>query len=356
MNEQELVNDAVTAIGAGQPDDFRIAPTKHADSLDEKAAALSKILRGSQLSTVAGQYEEKDVAAIEAQTTFRKTAAAANWAVFLTACFSAALLVIPALIPDVNWLILTLGICGSLTGAFAAMSLFKIRQGDLLGAWMRGRARAEAERLKYFELATAENRESSGIPLPLLQLEYFRRYQLDVQRAFYKKRGQDHKRFADQLLTWGAYAVGLSALATGLAGILGGVLNAKWATLAALAAVASALSAFTTAMEAIGQHRRNEELYGKTRDALMDLLGKLDELRAAAATGDQESLKQFVAAVHEQLSLEHAQWLDASENTAHSLAKLDEALEAAKLKALVKAPDSSADSVNIDVSVDVDHR
>jgi hypothetical protein len=59
----------------------------------------------------------------------------------------------------------TLGCCGILSGALGAMWLFEIRQGNLF----------EAERLKYFELATqsVENSESAGIPLPLLQLEYF---------------------------------------------------------------------------------------------------------------------------------------------------------------------------------------
>jgi hypothetical protein len=79
---------------------------------------------------------------------------------------------------------------------------------------MTGRARAEAERLKYFELATqsVENSESAGIPLPLLQLEYFRRYQLDVQRAYYRKRRQNHKQATDKFLTLGAYAVGLGLI------------------------------------------------------------------------------------------------------------------------------------------------
>ena len=339
MNDEQLVKDAAAAIGAGQGDDFGLTPTKHAEAIDAKAAALSGILRGSQLSNAAGQYEEKDLAAIEAETAFKSVATRANWAVFLTTCLSAALLIVSPLVPDSNWLLVTLGCCGILTGALGAMWLFKIRQGNLLEAWMTGRARAEAERLKYFELATqaVENPESSRIPLPLLQLEYFRRYQLDVQRAYYKQRRRDHKQAADRLLTLSAFAVGLSALATGFAGILGGALNSKWASLAGLATIASALSAFASTREALSQDRRNEELYGKTRDALADLSAKLDEVRAAAAKGDREPLRQFVAAVHEQLSLEHKQWLDASANTATSLAKLDDALAAAKSK----SPESS---------------
>jgi hypothetical protein len=335
MDGEQLIKDAVAAIGVGQQDDYKIVPTKHADSLEAAAAALSKILRGSQLGTAASQYEEKDSAATEAQKVFRKVAQRANCAVFLTTCLSAALLIVPSLVHDAKWLLLPLGCCGILSGALGAMWLFEIRHGNLLEAWMRGRAGAEAERLKYFDLATesVENSESAGIPLPLLQLEYFRRYQLDVQRAYYRKRRQDHKQAADKYLTLGAYAVGLGALATGFGGILAGALDSKWVCLAGLATAASALSAFTSTNEALGQDRRNEELYGIMNDALADLAAKLDEVRAAAAKADRQSLKQFVVAVHEQLCIEHKQWVDASVNTAASLAKLDEALAAAKSKA-----------------------
>jgi hypothetical protein len=334
MDGEQLIKDAALALGVGQTDDYHISPTKHADALETSAAALSKILRGSQLGTTAGQYEEKDLAATEAERAFSKVAKRANWAVFLSTCFSAALLIAASLVSDSKWLLETLGCCGILSGALGAMWMFEIRQGNLFEAWMTERARAEAERLKYFELATQSlgNSESAGIPLPLLQLEYFRRYQLDVQRAYYRKRRRDHKKTADKFLTLGAYAVGLGALATGFGGILAGALNSKWACLAGLATAASALSAFASTNEALGQHRRNEELYGKANDALAELAAKLDEVRVAAAKGDRESLKQFVAAIHEQLFIEHKQWLDASANTAASLAKLDEALAEAKSK------------------------
>ena len=65
MDSQQLIKDAAAAMGVGQIDDYDIAPTKHADTLEASAAALSKILRGSQLGTAASQYEEKDLSATE---------------------------------------------------------------------------------------------------------------------------------------------------------------------------------------------------------------------------------------------------------------------------------------------------
>src|SRR5262245_18680721 len=109
MNDEQLVKDAAAAIGAGQGDDFGLTPRKHADAIDAKAAALSGILRGSQLSNAAGQYEEKDIAAIEAETAFKSVATRANWVVFLTTCLSAALLIVSPLVPGSNWLLVTLG-------------------------------------------------------------------------------------------------------------------------------------------------------------------------------------------------------------------------------------------------------
>lgn len=48
--------------------------------------------------------------------------------------------------------------------------------------------------------AVKDDGESGPIPLPLLQLEYFRRYQLEAQRAYYRERGADHERSADKIL------------------------------------------------------------------------------------------------------------------------------------------------------------
>jgi SMODS and SLOG-associating 2TM effector domain 1 len=334
MTSDEFMEHAKAAIGAGQTDDGVLSPTGHAAALESKAPALCKILRGSQPSTAGREYERKDSDAIKAQLLFKKIAGKANWAVFVTACLSAAMLVAASLAGKSHGIFIILGCCGIVSGSLGSMWLFEIRQGNLFQAWMNRRARAEAERVKYFELVTlaAGNSEPSEVPVLLLQLEYFRRYQLEVQRRYYGKRSHDHQRAADRMLTLSAYAAGFGALATGFAGILGGVLGPRWACLAGFATVASALSAFASTNETLGQHRRNEELYDKTNDALAELEGKLDEVRAAAAKDDRESVKQFVSAVHEQLSIEHKQWLDAAENMAASLANLDKALAEAKSK------------------------
>lgn len=60
--------------------------------------------------------------------------------------------------------------------------------------------------------------------------------------------------------------------------------------------------------EATAQNRRNAERYARTADSL-DGLYALDRVRQAVAAGERESRTEYVAAVHDQLSLEHRQWL-----------------------------------------------
>lgn len=346
MNHDELLKAACDVIGKGEDDDYIIAPSDHSEALASSAPALSKILCRSQVTRLARNYQFKDSEAIDAQKTFLKAASRANQAVLATVCISAVLMVVGILAQkDQGKLLLAvLGSCAIISGALGSMWLFMVREGKLLEGWLTARAAAEETRLAYFAAVTnAENGgEASDIPLPLLQLEYFRRYQLDVQTAFFRRRGKDHRRAASKVLTLSAFAILLGAMATGLAGFLG-LVNPKFAALAALGGIAGGLSAFAAAKEALSQSRSNAERYAKTLDALEALAAKLDDVRDAAASGSREPLQQFVAGIQEQLALEQRQWLGTAENTQASLAKLDDALTNARTK-LEKTSQGGANS------------
>jgi hypothetical protein len=182
-------------------------------------------------------------------------------------------------------------------------------------------------RTQYFEAVTSFDLpgSTSDVPIGLLEFEYFRRFQLDVQTAFYRRRSEDHRRDADRLLGIGAWAVALASISAGLAAVLSS-LNPAWVTIAALGTIATAMASFASTKESVNQNRRNMELYGKTYAALTQLRGRLDALRSAAATGQRDVVKQFVAAVHEQLSTEHRQWLGEAEAIQPAIDKLDEEL------------------------------
>ena len=335
MTTEEMIRAAKDAIGSGRTDDYVIQPTKHAAELLDKAPSLAAMLGSSELSVLAGEYEKKDKEAKGNKNVFMITANRANWAVLLTACFSTLLLVVAPLkaatgLPDAV-ILAVLGVCGVISGGLGSMWVYQAREGRLLDNWMSARAAAEALRTQYFETATGMELPDGNSPIPtaLLQFEYFRRYQLDVQIAFYERKAQDLRRDADRLLRTGAFSVALASISAGLAAILGGQRPA-WVSVAALGAIATALGSFAATRESVNQSRRNMERYTKACEAISLLKRKLDPVRAAAAAGDKQPMKQFIAAVHEQLTAEHREWLAAAQSIQPAIDRLEDTL--AKLK------------------------
>ena len=137
---------------------------------------------------------------------------------------------------------------------------------------------------------------------------------------------------AGQLLMFSSITIALASFATGSGGLISGALDARWAAVAGLAVIATALSSFASAKESLNQYQRNSERYNATAETLDQLCKKLDDVRAAAAQGVREPLETFVTTVHQQLSLEHSQWLESSEKIPVVLKDLEDALEKAKAK------------------------
>ena len=333
MDQRQVIEAAVAAIGEGRPDDFVLAPTTHAAELAGKAPALAALLRTAKIATLARQYERRDRDAGDAQTRFKKAMFRANAAVLATGVIGALIMVagiVEQRFDDAAlWpLLLVLGLAALVSGALASMWLFRVREGHLVAAWMTERAQAESARLEYFAtLVKAETAEPSALPLGLLKLEYFRRYQLDVQLAFYDRRGRRHRSEADRTLALGGFAAALAAVASGSAGIAASI-EAPWAALAAFGVVGTALAAFAATREGVNQDRRNAERYGRTLSALEILRGRLDDVRAGVLAGSQDVLEEYVAAVHEQLSLEHREWLSGAETTRSAIGRMEETLAA----------------------------
>ena len=176
-------------------------------------------------------------------------------------------------------------------------------------------------------MADSGNGQTSDPSLGLLKLEYFRRYLLDMQITYYRERRRKHRQSADRTLTLGGFAAALAAVASGSAGVVASF-DAPWAALAAVGVVGTALAAFATTREAVNQDRRNAERYGRTLSALEILRGRLDDVRAGVLAGSQDVLEEYVAAVQEQLSLEHREWLAGAESTRSAVGRLDETLAA----------------------------
>lgn len=328
-----LIQHAIDLIGEQEPDDYVLAPTTHAQEYDSHAPKLAKLLRSESVRAAAREYEELDKDALKAQGRFKKTANRANVAVLLAACFAACVLATGALAtalptPISHIAFLALGLSSAAAAAAARKWLHELRDGQLLQKWMTSRSAAEAQRLHYFDLITGQEpgdpTDESSVAL-LLRLEYFRRYQLDVQQAFLRDRGSDHAHAADQGLRLSGWAVFVASLSS-LAGGMLAVFHPLWASLATLGVVGAAMTGFASIRDGINQDRRNAERYGRTGTILKRLRHRLPQTRQAVALGKRHALGEFGEAVHEQLSTEHRAWLEGTKATSAAVARLDQTL------------------------------
>jgi hypothetical protein len=208
---------------------------------------------------------------------------------------------------------------------------------------MTARARAETKRLSYFSYIAHASAEPLDRQLELLKLEYFRRYQLDLQLAYYKSRRSGHRNSAERTLDLSAGAVMVAAIASGAAGVLG-ALSSEWAALGSLAVFGAALQAFAAARESLHQDRRNAERYEHSAQALQGLRERLDDVRGGIAAGSPSVLTEYVTAVQDQLSLEHRQWLEAAENMQAAVARLEKALSSGTTQKGAASSDEGIDS------------
>jgi hypothetical protein len=296
------------------------------------------VLGSSAVSVAAKRYEERDKDANVSQAEFKRVFNRSNITVLLTAILIALILALGILAPSARALLIGLGIASVITGALAAYDLNTLKQGKLLGAWMSNRALAETARLEYFNIV-ARSTAAASTPeslVELFKLEYFRRFQLDVQRNFYGERSRELWQKAKQILSISGLAIAGAALVTGLAGSLN-FWRPKVAALAALGTVFTALSSFAANHEGVYQNQRNAERYARTGEALEGIAAKLDDVRAGVQQAGQEPLMGFIEAVHEQLSLEHRQWLGQQTEAENAFTRLQDTLTKISTRTSAKA-------------------
>ena len=351
MNTNNPIEAAKEIIGQNREDDYILDPSGHAELFSVNSPEVGKILKSSDVSTTAKEFKHWDNKANYAQREFKTWSKRANWTVFLTACFSAGLLATGVLltIPTlgdrvVDFIVGSFAFGSVLCGAFAAVCISRIRSGGLLEQWMQNRAEAETQRINYFNIIVSDRQHantSSTVPVALLQLEYFRRFQLDVQLAYYRVRARQHSYLSKKARSMSIWAMGGVALVNGLTGVFG-IVDTKLAAIAGVALVLQAFASKVTNTEAVNQDGRNAERYERTRSVLAKLSGKLDKVRQRILEGNKEVLSSFVEAVHEQLSLEHRQWLKATDERLSAIGKLEQHLKKFTHDARNKMPDRTS--------------
>lgn len=325
----------IQAIGQGKPDDYVISPTNHAEMYSKNAPPLAGILSSSAVKTTSQQFEREDENALLAQKAFKRIFARANATVMVTGILIALVLAtgtIAICLPEglVNGLLIALTLASIFTGGLGSKDLYTVRHGHLLENWMRKRAAAENARLEYFHAIVETSvppYADFNIPVNLFQLEYFRRFQLDVQLAYYCKRGKDHQKEAATTLSYGGWAVAGAAIATAAAGVLGVSIHPSFAAIGAIGIIFTGLSTYASMREAVNQNRRNAERYERTYQVLENLSKRLDDVRIAVYNHGMQPLTDFVDAVHEQLSLEHRQWLDEQGEARGAFSRLEKTLK-----------------------------
>ena len=300
------------------------------------AVSIESLKQISAVKAARRRFDAADAEAIEAQAQFKREMSRANVAVCLAAVCGGLLLAAGILVAAVGdagarsrleWIPTALGVAAGLAGVLGSVWLFQARQGERLKRWMNRRATAEAaRRALYLELARASPPEGADpIEVALAKLEYILQEHVVEQRDWYARRAREHLASADRSLSLGGIAAGIGAFASFAAGAAAAA-NPVYAALGTLGVIGAAMASFATGREEIHQDRRNAERYENARDALDDLLGKVDDVKATIRVGDTGALSAFVQAVHEQLMAEHRQWLQGQERREAVTGQLDEAL------------------------------
>lgn len=341
---EKLIDAAVELIGPDDPIDYRLKPTQFESHFKESAPEFSKLLSNAALVETAKRYETRSAQAKISQTVFKDLSKRATWAVFTATVAAALLAAYPSLDAESIAkgeplpLVMLLGLVSLLAGAYASMSLYRIQGGGYLTRWMNARAGAETERLGYFNrlIQIVTDCHAQQPDIMLSSLELFRRYQLGMQQTYYTNRGGEHRQSMDKTLQLGSVATGLLALASGGAGILG-YFQPQFLPLAAVGILGAALATVASRREEINQDERSFERYGRTADTLSHLREKHTEVQRAVASGDTKVMVVYVNAVHDQLSLEHRQWLAQADAIESAVAKLAQSLKESP-------PDTAADA------------
>jgi hypothetical protein len=315
---EEVSVNAADLLGAESADDWKLEPTEHAARLKPEAVALKRVLEMEFIKEIIDRYDRADKAAAEQQSRYKKFGRSEIYLGTVAAILGAIVLSMADL-ADPNpsysyfrdFLLLIQIICAA--GVVGVKYLLQHQQPFV--KWNESRSMAETARIELFETVCGlterkwENVQSEvGFPLLPLQLEYFVRYQLDVQLIYYDKRGEQHRKAARRYVSFGAAVTFIAALAAALVGVSQGIGDSvSIASMAALAA--PILMTAQTNLSRLNQDERNGARYEITYAHLKKVRGEmLDDARSGAAVGHAAPVHAFIRAVDRVISVEHSQW------------------------------------------------
>lgn len=332
---KSMSDRAREAVGEQGPDDYHLRPDQHAMALPADAGPLKRILLTPEIEGIMRDYSRYDKEALHHQGRHLRWGKTGVWALVLSFVAAVAMALAPVMMLPSLSVVASVMVWGLLVVAWSYFALLLWKRPQEV--WLKARANAEEMRKRLFEAVLAIDEEPFGTeiaPLPL-KLEYFRRYQHEVQKAYYDSKSRKAVTRARTEDWWPRLAAALSVLALLLTfsvdvaasseqgllspalnrvgGMLQGLEISYFDTLGTLAAVVlSAWCAHQFAVSQLDDYRRHGQRYANT-------LRRLDEVandprigfaaaRLAANTGDRHTVARLVREMHTLMSADIAEW------------------------------------------------
>jgi hypothetical protein len=322
--------------GTPEEPSFPLLP-KDIEAFAGSSPALGVILRASEAERIVAAYEREDRRAIETQTRFVYVATHLNRSVLATACIGALILtlgVLQASLQNIDprfgqaipWALGALGMAGLFIGGYATARMHELNAGDLARVWMQSRARAEQLRSEYFDRVVA--RATTADPAAqIAALDLVMRHLLVHQLTYFGRRGKRHEASAGHWLQLAAFAAGIASVGVAAGGMAGAAGNPLILAIAALGPRGGATGWCPPALAPLGQEQERAERFRNNVDALELLARKIEDVRAAVASGTSETLATFTTAINQQLALELGRFLEGGESIRASIATLSQQIE-----------------------------
>ncbi len=342
--KSELIERTVLGIGQHDGSGYELIPNRHIAALpDEGFERLKNILAQPHAAKLGEEYEisDKDALRFQALHIFREHA---RILLFLAALILGALTLLP--LDDIF-----IGAMKTVTVLqfLAILIAIGLTINKLLRqpykAWHRSRAKAELARGNYFKEIVRSTVShaikdfnigaTSELPLALQKLEFIRRYHIELQYAYYHKRGNEHleNERARKIWIWVAWLMTLLAsIPIGIFGVqllhqyfgwfpeigeLFSSLRKQWdpsslwfnQTFLALGTIAVGLEASITNLSRIKQETLYAMKYHNTANELQHLYAtRLKAVRWQAVEDREDEIAGWFKECNDLIVSEHRDW------------------------------------------------
>lgn len=321
------MSDAQTWVGTRQDTD-KLVLNAIVNSLPQEATHLRNILADARVTGLLAMRREASDTAAGAQRRFKQlSAAAVAGAAFATlasglllygegsnAAASAATPPVEGLlrwVKEYRIVIVLVQVAGLFVSAVASGMLgFQ----DLVARWAENRRRAELNRREVFnEVLRLAQEIQPPIPAPdssnavRQALEFFRRYQLELQIGFYGTAKTRHENSASAL----AWATAVLAGVAAITGALGGLGGTALIVSAFLGIAVPILLSAAQSWRAVSRDTDKATAYEKARAELQKIQLDLTEVRKKADLADADTVRAYIDKIHLVMANENEAWVPA---------------------------------------------